>query len=229
MPNQCDKPICDITRFTTLDFPDRVACIVWFSGCQMRCPYCYNPHMALGEGSLSPSDLYDFLRLRQGKLDGVVLSGGECTMYPHIIEMCETIKEMGFEIKIDTNGLRPQVLHKLVESHLIDYVALDFKATKEKFKSVTATNGYEQFLQSLEYLIDADISFEIRTTVHADLLQEEDINKMSQFLHKKGYEGAYYLQNYLHVEPTLGQMSEPKHHFDVAKLNHPIPIHLRNF
>lgn len=150
-------------------------------------------------------------------------------MYPHIIEMCETIKEMGFEIKIDTNGLRPQILCKLVESHLIDYVALDFKATKEKFKSVTATNGYEQFLQSLEYLIDADISFEIRTTIHSDLLQEDDINQMSELLHVEGYEGTYYLQNYLHVEPTLGNISEPSRHFDLAKLHHPVPIQLRNF
>lgn len=185
--------------------------------------------MALGEGRLSPLDLYDFLRLRQGKLDGVVLSGGECTLYPYIMEVCETIKKMGFEIKVDTNGLQPQVLRQLVESHLIDYVALDFKATKEKFKSITGTNGYEQFTKSLEYLIGADISFEVRTTIHTDLLQEEDINQMSELLHVEGYEGTYYLQSYLHVEPTLGNIGEPSRHFDLAKLHHPIPIQLRNF
>jgi pyruvate formate lyase activating enzyme len=185
--------------------------------------------MALGKGSLSPSDLYDFLRLRQGKLDGVVLSGGECTLYPYLLEMCEIIKTMGFEIKVDTNGLRPQVLQSLIEKDLIDFVALDFKARKEKFETVTSTKGFDLFAQSLEYLIGADIGFEVRTTVHADLLNEDDINAMSEFLHQMGYNQTYYLQKYLHVSPTLGNMPEPKRNFDVAKLHHLIPIQLRNF
>lgn len=195
----------------------------------MRCPYCYNPHMVLGNGSLSPSDLYDFLRLRQGKLDGVVLSGGECTLYPHLDALCETIKSMGFEIKIDTNGLRPKTIKTLVESDLVDFISLDYKAPKSKFKTITGTDGFTLLQETLIYLIKADISFEVRTTVHPDLLSVEDINIIIEDLHNLGFEGNYAIQNYLHVSPTLGDVGEPKAIFEVGKLKHLIPLQLRNF
>lgn len=195
----------------------------------MRCPYCYNPNIVLGKGNLCELDLYDFLRLRQGKLDGVVLSGGECTLYPHLHTMCDTLKSMGFEVKIDTNGTRPDIIRSLVEKALVDYVALDFKAPKERFKSVTDSKLYQPFYESLEYLVSADVSFEVRTTVHPDLLQVEHLNTMIKELHALGYEGTYYLQHYLHVEETLGNIQPPAKPFPLASLEHLIPIHLRNF
>lgn len=195
----------------------------------MRCPYCYNPNIVREKGTLCESDLFDFLRLRQGKLEGVVLSGGECTLYPHLHDLCETIKAMGFEIKLDTNGTKPARIRALVEEGLVDYVALDFKAPQHLFKSLTGSAEYDAFHESLTYLIEADVSFEVRTTVHPDLLHVKDINAMIEELHGLGYKGTYYLQHYLHVEPTLGKTAPPSKAFALESLIHPIPVRLRNF
>ncbi|MBN2964071.1 anaerobic ribonucleoside-triphosphate reductase activating protein [Sulfurospirillum sp. T05] len=229
MQNPSNKPIFDITRFTTTDFPDRLACVVWFSGCNMRCPYCYNPNIVREKGTLCESDLFDFLRLRQGKLDGVVLSGGESTLYPHLQDLCEAIKAMGFEIKLDTNGTKPSVIRTLVENALVDYVALDYKAPQALHKSLTGSSNYDAFYESLTYLIGADVSFEVRTTVHPDLLHVNHINTMIEELHALGYNGTYYLQRYLHVEPTLGNTPSPLNAFALESLTHLIPVRLRNF
>ncbi len=229
MPNLPSKPIFDITRFTTTDFPDRLACIVWFSGCNMRCPYCYNPHIVLDKGTLGESDLFDFLRQRQGKLDGVVLSGGECTLYPHLEELCGAIKAMGFEIKLDTNGTNPSLIRTLVEKALVDYVALDFKAPKEQFQALTKSTAYAAFEQSLRYLIGADVGFEVRTTVHPALLHVKTVNAMMQTLYDLGYRGTYYLQHYLHVEKTLGDTPPPQEPFPLHDLSQRLLVHLRNF
>ncbi|MDR0762368.1 MAG: radical SAM protein, partial [Campylobacteraceae bacterium] len=104
MNKNCLKPIFDITPFTMLDYPEHLSCIVWFAGCNMRCSYCYNPHIVLGEGNIGIDELLNFLRTRAGRLEGVVLSGGECTLYPELPKLCREIKELGFKIKLDTNG-----------------------------------------------------------------------------------------------------------------------------
>ncbi|NLM99747.1 MAG: anaerobic ribonucleoside-triphosphate reductase activating protein [Campylobacteraceae bacterium] len=223
------KPISEITRFTTLDFPDRLSCIVWFSGCQMRCPYCYNPQMVLEDGKISLEELFKFLNSRKGKLDGVVLSGGESTLFPQIELLCKEIKDMGFEVKIDTNGLMPQRVKSLVKKGLVDFISLDFKAPKEKFNIITKTNGYEKLQETLAFLIENEFKFEVRTTVHPDLLNEDDINQIISTLHSFGYKGRYALQKYLHVIPTLGETKEPKNHFDIKKLNNIFDIEFRNF
>ena len=229
MQSQPNSPISSITRFTTTDFPDRLACIVWFTGCNMRCSYCYNPHIVTGEGNLSEIDLFNFLRTRQGKLDAVVLSGGECTLYDHLPELCESIKAMGFDIKLDTNGLNPSMIKHLVDEMLVDYIALDYKAPQSHFKALTKSTRFELFQETLEYLIHADVSFEIRTTVHPDLLDVTAINAIIGDLKNKGYAGTYYLQHYLHVDETLGNSPLPSQDFDLAALEKKIPIELRNF
>ncbi|MDR1614920.1 MAG: anaerobic ribonucleoside-triphosphate reductase activating protein, partial [Campylobacteraceae bacterium] len=169
------KPIFDITPFTMLDFPDHLACIVWFAGCNMRCSYCYNPHIVLGEGSIGTDELLDFLRKRTDHLEGVVLSGGECTLYSLLPELCRSIKELGFKIKLDTNGSKPQVLSLLLKNALLDFVSLDFKSSKTLFKTVTLSNFYDAFIESLQILQTNIVPFEVRTTVHADFLNEEAI------------------------------------------------------
>jgi len=223
------KSIYDITKFTTLDYPDHLACIIWFAKCNMRCSYCYNPKIVNGEGTITNKDLLHFLKKRVGKLEAVVLSGGECTLNPDIIELCEEIKELGFKIKIDTNGLNPDILCELIDFSLVDFIALDYKAPASKFKEITKNNSIERFYKTLDMLIDKQFPFETRTTVHPDLLSSEDINHIILDLEKRHYTGTYYLQNYLHVEDTLGSIKEPKNSFDKKKLlpNH-IPIQFRN-
>jgi pyruvate formate lyase activating enzyme len=222
------KPIFDITPFTMLDFPEHLACIVWFAGCNMRCVYCYNPHIVLNKGRIGADELLNFLRKRIGRLEGVVLSGGECTLYPELPELCREIKELGFKVKIDTNGSNSKMLKTLIEAGLMDFAALDFKAPKTLFKSVTLSNFYDAFIASLQILRSCGIPFEVRTTFHTDLLNEQTINEMADVLLKNGYSGVYYLQNYLHAEQTLGSLSANPRTINKALLTDKIQIGFRN-
>lgn len=191
-----------------LDFPDRTACILWFAGCNMRCGYCYNPEIVLGKGKLSWEHVWEFLISRRRLLDGVVFSGGECTIHPQLIPFVSEVKKMGFEVKIDTNGSRPEVIRQLIDENLLDYVALDFKALPKKYWQVTRSDLFLAFEQTLEILISSGIRFEVRTTVHSDQLTALDLQKMEAWLRAKGYSGTYYLQHFRGDKQTLGELGE---------------------
>lgn len=197
------RPVFSISPFTLLDFPDRTACILWFVGCNMRCGYCYNPEIVLGKGKLSWSHVQEFLLSRRGLLDGVVFSGGECTIHPQIIPFAREVKAMGFEVKIDTNGGRPEVLRQLVEEKLVDYIALDFKAMAGNYWNITRSDLFLAFEKSLEFLLTSSLRFEVRTTVHSKLLTAVEIEKMEDWLIEKGYTGTHYLQHFIEDKDTL--------------------------
>jgi pyruvate formate lyase activating enzyme len=182
----------------------------------------------LGEGDIGADELLGFLRKRANHLEGVVLSGGEVTLYPELPKLCRDIKELGFKIKLDTNGSNPQVLSLLLKNSLVDFVSLDFKAAKTLFKAVTLSNFYDSFISSLQILQGGNIPFEVRTTVHADLLNEEAINEMAGILVENGYSGVYYLQNYLHAEQTLGDLNANPKKLDKTILTDKIKIEFRN-
>jgi len=195
--------IHSITPFTLLDFPNHSACILWYAGCNMRCLYCYNPEIVLGKGVVTFPEAISFLRSRKGLLDGVVFSGGECLMHKTIIEQIRTVKAMGFLVKIDTNGSRPDVLKQLVAEHLLDYVALDFKAIKEQFQKVTQSDLFLAFEQSFQLLQKSGIPFEIRTTYHSELISIEELQEMMVYLETNQYSGNYYLQFFRNNVQTL--------------------------
>ena len=222
-------PIYEITPFTMTDYPDKLACIAWFAGCNMRCTYCYNPSIVLGCGKVSEDEFYAFLRSRVGKLEAVVFSGGECTCARDFLQILQTTKNLGYLIKIDTNGSNPKIIQNAVNLGLVDFISLDFKADEAKFYEITKSNFYENFLQNLRFLIEANFDFEVRTTVHGDLLSEDEISNMVQILHKQGYRGTYYLQNFLATEQNLGNIVQPKHSFEPTKIKSVLKIGLRNF
>jgi len=224
-----DCPLYDITKFTTLDFPENLACIFWFCKCNMRCPYCYNAPIVFGEGTINLQKAFEFLKTRQGKLTGVVLSGGECTLYPHLKELCKEIQNLGFKIKIDTNGTNYSLIKELVEDKLVDYIALDYKAPKDKFEEVSKNRNFDAFSQTLDFLIKTNFPFETRTTVHSDLLSVDDINGIIKDLSRRNYKHTYYLQNYLHVEDTVGNMPPQKCIIDIQKINTDIKVDFREF
>ena len=190
------KPIYNITPFTLLDYPDKSACIFWYAGCNMRCLYCYNPEIVLGKGTTTFSEAISFLKSRQGLLDAVVFSGGECLIHKNILDQIKTIKELGFLIKIDTNGSNPNVLKQLIKSNLIDYVALDFKGTKSNFQQITKSDLFPQFEKSFEILLQSDVKFEIRTTYHSRLISANKLNEMMRYLNSKNYTGNYFIQSF---------------------------------
>ena len=223
-------PITSITPFTFQDYPEHTACILWFSGCNMACSYCHNPELVKGElAKLPPQQVIEFLESRKGLLEGVVLSGGECMMSAQLPEFARYLKMLGFKVKVDTNGTNPDMLEKMLGENMIDYVALDYKAPPDLFQSITGFDGYALFERSLNLLIASGISLEIRTTVHADLLDEEDINSILKHLENLGFSGTYYVQNF-RAGKTLGNLDEPFNRFDVSRLNkHTIRCETRGF
>jgi pyruvate formate lyase activating enzyme len=218
------SPIYDITKFTHLDYPDHLAAIIWFAGCNMRCDYCYNKEIVFAKsGSISQEDALDFLRSRVSLLDGVVLSGGEATAYD-LTEFIRAIKELGFEVKLDTNGTHFNNLEKLLSNKLLDYVALDYKAPKEKFLAITHNTRFEDFSKSLDLLIASNIEFEVRTTLHSDLLTPTDINMIIKDLKKRGYTKTYYIQEFLVTETNIGNLKKPTSNFIKKNLDNLLEI-----
>ena len=202
-----NRIVYDITKFTHLDYPDHLACIIWFTGCNMRCAYCYNTEIVFAKkGNYSLTDVIDFLNTRVGLLDSVVLSGGEATDYD-LVPLCQEIKKLGFKIKLDTNGTNFKNLQTLCDSDLVDYIALDYKAPVYKYKQITKSTKFNEFSISLQYLIDSNIDFEVRTTLHPDLLDENDINHIIGELSSRGYKNRYFLQNFLETDDNIGNIS----------------------
>jgi pyruvate formate lyase activating enzyme len=222
------KPIYSFTPFTLLDYPHKTACILWFSGCNMRCLYCYNPEIVFGKGTLTFEKVLEFLKSRKQLLDAVVFSGGECLLHKKILLFIEEVKQMGFLIKIDTNGSQPKIVESLIKKDLINYVALDFKAMPAKFQKITQSNLFDSFDKSLLLLLQSKIPFEVRTTVHSDLLKKNDIREMITYLENKGYEGNYYIQFFVNNTTTIEKMGHSFKELETENLStHKIKVHFR--
>ena len=224
-------PISSITPFTLQDFPDFTACILWFSKCNFRCSYCYNIDLVKNKLKyLRFLEIEKFLIEHKNLLDGVVLSGGECTLFKNLPELIRYIRGFGYKVKLDTNGSNPKILDKLLEENLLDFISLDYKAPIYKYSEITKYNFSDNILRSLVILCNSRVNFEVRTTVHTDLLNEEDINNIIEFLEEKHFTGKYYVQNYMH-QITLGELSPQKRALDLALLKEPknFSIDFRNF
>lgn len=185
----------------------------------MRCLYCYNPEIVLGKGSLSFEKILTFLHSRKNLLDAVVFSGGESTLHKNIIPLISEVKKMGFLAKIDTNGSSPEVMQELLNNKLVDYIALDFKATQTKFQAITQSNLYDSFERTLDILMQEKVPFEVRTTFHSELLSEDDLKEMIQFLERKNYAGKYYIQYFKNNVETLSTLKRSKNRIDCKKLS----------
>lgn len=221
------KTIYDLTSFTHLDYTNHLSCIVWFSGCNMRCDYCYNKDIVFAKGGkYSCNDILDFLKTRVNLLEAVVLSGGEASSH-ELVPFCRKIKELGFKIKLDTNGTNFSHLKELVDLNLLDYVALDYKAPKEKFTQITHSNKFDEFIKTLDLLIDSNVEFEARTTVHGDLLESDDVNKIILDLKNRGYKNSYYIQEFLETEKNIGDLKRPKKRLDRSLLRDDLEVVFR--
>lgn len=228
MKENASIPIYSITPFTLLDYAHQSACILWFAGCNMRCLYCYNPEIVLGKGSISFEKALTFLRSRINLLDGVVFSGGECLLHKNILELIMEVKKMGFNIKIDTNGSQPKILEKLIHKQLIDYVALDFKALPSEFEKITQSALFDAFEKSLQIVLENQLPFEVRTTIHSDLIPEKDIRKMIGYLEAHNYTGNYYLQHFVNEVPTLEKLGYSNKKIEEKTLStETIKVHFR--
>lgn len=225
-------PIYDLTKFTMLDFPDKTACVVWIAGCNFRCPYCHNPDIVkAGNGKLTKESILDFLKTRTGLLDGVAFSGGEPTLYEGLLPFIKEVRDMGFAIKLDTNGSRPDRVRKILDQGLVEYIAMDYKAPANRAQELSGVSLHDKFEETLDMLCAQDkVPFELRTTVHTDLLKEEDILAIIEDLKTRGYKGTYYIQNYMDTE-TLLPLDEQKRILDMGDLPEDLDFEIafRNF
>lgn len=200
------KALYDLTPFTLLDFPDIPAAIFWFAGCNLRCTYCYNPDIVLGSAHIDEETALSFLRKRRGLLEGVVLSGGEATLYPDLLPFCRAIKSLGYKIKLDTNAMRPDIIAALLKENLLYYVAIDYKAPSSEMIRICGGGSERRFWESFHLLRKYGINFEVRTTFHPDLLDESQIITMANTLVQEGYNRPFYVQLFQNGVPTLGNL-----------------------
>ena len=177
--------IAGLQKMTLLDFPGKVACTVFLAGCNYRCPFCHNSELFMGkvEQFMSDEEFFTFLEKRQSLLEGVCVSGGEPTLYPGLESFLTKIKALGFAVKLDTNGTKPEVLKKLVEKKLIDYVAVDVKNGPAYYEQTVGCDPkIRDVEESFRFLIEGNVPYEMRTTLVHQLHSEASIQDMGQWL-----------------------------------------------
>ena len=189
--------ISGLQKLTLLDFPGRLASTVFLSGCNFRCPFCHNASLVLGgnDVKISTEELITFLKSRKGKLQGVCITGGEPTLYRELPSLINNIKELGFLVKLDTNGTNPTLLEALINDGLIDYCAMDIKSSKENYHILSGVNELDikPIERSVEILLSGKIEYEFRTTVVNPYHKIEDFRKIGEWI--KGAR-AYFLQGF---------------------------------
>ena len=188
-----------IKKSSLLDFPNKVSAIIFTQGCNFNCGFCHNPGLirnCLNSPALleNVNSFFDFLETRKGKLDGVVISGGEPTLQPDLKSVIQKIKSMGFLVKLDTNGYKPDILENLLNENLLDYVAMDIKAPLEKYSLITNVNiDTTKIQKSVTMLLNSDIDYEFRTTFMPYYHSIEDFKSIGELI--KGTK-RYYLQKF---------------------------------
>lgn len=188
-----------VQKVTLLDFPGRVACTVFLAGCNFRCPFCHNASLVTHvdpDRNIPREEVTAFLKKRRGVLDGVCITGGEPLLAPELGDLIREIKNMGYEVKLDTNGSNAERLKTLTASGMIDYVAMDIKNAPGKYGMTIGIDGYDMsnIFRSVEYLMSGKVPFEFRTTVVREFHKREDFEEIGRWL-----KGAprYYLQGFV--------------------------------
>ena len=190
--------IAGLQKLTLLDYPGKTACTVFTWGCNLRCPFCHNAGLVTEapEEMLTADELFAFLEKRKGLLDGVCITGGEPTLQPDLPDLIRDISDMGFAVKLDTNGTNPDILRQLCESGRISMVAMDIKNSPEKYAVTAGTErlSIDAVHQSVRYLMrQGRIPYGFRTTVVRQYHTAEDFVSIGKWI--RGAE-AYYLQNF---------------------------------
>ena len=196
-----------LQKLTLLDWPGRVACTIFLGGCDFRCPFCHNRDLVTGPlpAAMDSGELLAFLAKRKGLLDGVCVTGGEPTLQKDLKDFLRKIKELGYPIKLDTNGYMPGVLWDLMQEHLIDYVAMDIKASRDNYARAAGLPHIDisRIEESIGILKSSGIPYEFRTTVVKGIHRVEEFEDIGKWI--AGCP-AYYLQNYEENENCLYRM-----------------------
>ena len=174
-------------KLTLLDYPGKVACTLFTAGCNLRCPFCHNASLVINPdmtAGIDTAEILDYLKKRQGILEGVCISGGEPLLQPDIKDFIKEIKELGYSVKLDTNGCFPDKLKDLVNNGLVDYVAMDIKNSKAKYADTVGVKNFDMapIEESVEFLKEGHVDYEFRTTVVKELHNVEDTQDIGVWL-----------------------------------------------
>ena len=203
-----------LDKMSLLDYEDRVSCVLFAKPCNFRCPFCHNGDLVLEAELVIPwADIISYLEKRRGMIDAVVFSGGEPTLMPDLKEKIIEVKNMGFEIKLDTNGTRPEIVKDLIDSKLIDYVAMDIKNEPNLYAGTCGRDAVEldKIKETISLLMNSGINYEFRTTLVKEFHENTDFNEMGKFI-----EGArkIYLQKFVDrdgcIKRGLNEVSQEK-------------------
>ncbi len=173
--------------FTTIDFPGKLAAVLFLCGCPFRCAYCSNPHLIpLSDGEYDPDKVFEWLQNRVGKLEGVVFSGGEALMQGNAtIDYMRRVRELGFSIGLHTNGFYPDALKSVAD--IVDWVGLDFKATRARYGDLTGVDvGYDRMIESLKYWVSTGRGLEVRTTCDPRFVTKDDLLEIAHICAASG-------------------------------------------
>jgi len=191
--------IAGLQKLTLIDYPGRLACTVFLPGCNFRCPWCYSRELVLPEEiakqpKIAEKELFSFLKERKGLLQGVVVCGGEPTIFKDLPGFMKKIKKLGYLTKLDTNGSAPQMIKELINKKLVDYVAMDVKLPKEKYAKVFNDKTNIQSIEdSINLLKNGDVEFEFRTTVVPGIHEKQDILEIAHWIRPAP---KYFLQSF---------------------------------
>ena len=174
--------VAGLQKTSLIDFPGKVSCVVFLSGCNFSCPYCHNPELAQGgyPARLSLAEVMAFLQSRRAFLDGVVISGGEPCLRPDLPVLCRAIRELGLAVKLDTNGSRPDVLEQVIDAALVDYIAMDLKTAPDNYGPPLCPEGSgKAVVKSIDLIMKSSVDYEFRTTCVPPFVDEEIMKRMA--------------------------------------------------
>jgi len=201
-------------KFSLIDYPDKMAAVVFTLGCNYRCPYCHNPELvipSLRTPEINEEEVLSFLFERKEKLQGVVVTGGEPTLQDDLMDFLRKVKQMGFCVKLDTNGSRPQIVREIIDQGLADLVCMDIKAPLEKYALLTGIDvNTENIQESIRIILDSGVKHIFRTTIVKSFFQEEDFAKIHNLI-----QGArkYNLQAFVHQSEILDKTLLDQAHY----------------
>jgi pyruvate formate lyase activating enzyme len=180
-----------LQKFSLIDYPGKIAAVVFTQGCNFRCPYCHNPELVLPElfhHRVPESLFFRFLDVRCGQLDAVVISGGEPTMQNDLVDFIKAIKERGFLVKLDTNGSNPSKLKEVLDQNIIDYIAMDIKAPFERYSELAGCDVSRECIENSIRLIESSgIEYDFRTTYETRLLSLKDVDAIQEYIKPEHY------------------------------------------
>lgn len=194
-----------IQKLTLVDFPHYTSCILFSGGCNFRCPFCQNSSLVLdpmSQGVIDEDEIFSFLKKRKRMLEGVVITGGEPTLNSDLLLFMKKIKDLGYKVKLDTNGYKPDVLESAINKHIVDYVAMDIKTSLDEYPRLTGIKNIntELIRESISILLKEEVDYEFRTTVVKELHNEKNFEKIGKIV-----EGAknYFLQTFIDSGNTI--------------------------